>query len=290
MKDVFGEYQKVSLDNNTYDKILKSIPSDALVVYVSSLFNLNLHYLDKFKNVIIVLTKRDILPKSIIDDKIKNYVSAITNNYLDIEVISSVKNYNLDSLMNKIKKHLQKSKDVYFVGMTSSGKSTLINKIIKNYSDNNYQVTTSLYPSTTLDKIEIDIGAFKIIDTPGFLNTSSIINNIGIKDIKKITPNKEIKPRSYQLKGEGSLIIDNYLRLDYHTDNNIVIYLANNLHITKASLANNTFKEDDKHNLKIEKNSDVVIEDLCFIKFTKKCQVEIYTPYKISIYTRHNLI
>ena len=284
----YGEYKAVTLNNKDYTDILNSIPKDALVVYLTSLLNINLEYINKFNNVI--LTKKDLLPKSVQDYKLINYISNITNNYLDIEIISSIKNYNLDSLLNKIKKYNKSNKEIYFVGMTNSGKSTLINKLIKNYTDKQLEVTTSLYPSTTLNKIEINLDNLKIIDTPGLLNEGSILNNLSLKEIKKIAPKKEIKPRSYQLKGKGSLVIEDYIRLDYYTDNNITIYIANNLNITKMTHNNPKLKECKKITFNLEKDKDIVIEDLCFIKFTKKGKVDIYTKYDINIYERNNLI
>ena len=267
----YGEYKEVTLNNKDYQNILDNIPNDSLVVYLTSVLNLNLEYIEKFNNVIIVLTKKDLLPKSVKDYKLINYVSKITSNYKDIEVISTIKNYNLDNLMSKIKKY-SNNKEVYFVGMTNSGKSTLINKIIKNYTDSNIEVTTSIYPSTTLNKIELNI------------------NNLSQKEIKKITPKKEIKPRSYQLRGNNSLIIDNKLRVDFLGDNNITIYIANNINIVKAHLTNNTLKNNIKHEFNIEENKDIVIEDFCFIKLTKRSKVNIYTKYNVKIYIRDNLI
>ncbi|MGM9881392.1 MAG: GTPase [Bacilli bacterium] len=286
----YGEYREVDLNNDDCLKIIKDIPKDSLVVYLTSLLNLNFDYIKDFKNVIIVLTKKDLLPKSVKDYKLINYVSSIITNYLDIEVISSIKNYNLDNLISKIKKY-SNQKEVYIIGMTNSGKSTLINKLIKNYSDNgNIEVTTSMYPSTTIDKIDIQIGALNIIDTPGLISKNSLLNYLTPKEIKKITPKKEIKPRSYQLKGSGSLLIDNLIRIDYHSDNNIAIYLANNLNITKMNLSNNTLKDKYKYSFKLSDNKDVVIEDLCFIKFTKACDIDIYSLYQTNIYERDNLI
>lgn len=286
----YGEYKEVSLDNEDFTKILKEIPKDSLVVYLTSLLNINLDYLENLNNVILVLTKKDLLPKSVQDYKLINYIKNITNNYLDIEIISTIKNYNLDNLLNKIKKYNITKKEVYFVGMTNSGKSTLINKIIKNYTDKEIEVTTSIYPSTTLDKVEIELGDIKIIDTPGLLNRGSILKNITLKEIKKITPKKEIKPRSYQLKGKGSLLIEDYIRLDYYTDNNITIYIANNLNITKMTQNNPKLKESKKITFNLEEGRDIVVEDLCFIKFTKKGKVDIYTKYDVNIYERKNLI
>ena len=242
----YGQYKEVTLGNDTYKQILSEIPKESLVVYLTSLLNINLDYIKDFKNIIIVLTKKDLLPKSVKDYKLINYVSNKVKNYKDIEIISSIKNYNLDNLMSKIKKY-NSGKEIYFVGLTNSGKSTLINKLIKNYSDKDIEVTTSMYPSTTLNKIELSLDDLKIIDTPGLLSEGSILNYLTLKEIKKIIPKKEIKPRSYQLKGKGSLVIENYIRIDYHTDSNIAVYLANNLNITKMTHDNPKLKDTNKY-------------------------------------------
>ena len=174
--------------------------------------------------------------------------------------------------------------------MTNSGKSTLINSLVKNYTEDNPDITTSIYPSTTLDKITITIDNLKIIDTPGLLSEKSIINSLSLKEIKRITPKKEIKPRSYQIKKEASLIIDNIIRVDIHNSDNIVFYLANNLNITKIGKENSKLKETKKYSFNLKKNKDIVIEDLCFIKFQDSIDVDIYSLYDINIYTRNNLI
>ena len=279
----YGEYKEVTLDNKDYQNILNSIPKDSLVVYLTSLLSLNLDIINNFNNVIIVLTKKDLLPKSVKDYKLIDYVSKRVNNYLDIEVISSVKNYNLDSLMNKIKKY-SNNKEVYFIGNTNSGKSTLINKIIKNYSEKDIEVTTSIYPSTTLNKIEIDLEGIHIMDTPGLISEGSIINKLDLKEIKRITPKKEIKPRSYQLKGKGSLIIDNKVRVDYFSDNNITIYLANNLNIVKAGLDNSKLKNGIKKEFKLLFKNPIFFMQCIFPIF-----ILIISLIIITIFTFPNL-
>ncbi len=284
----YGEYQVTNKSNIDYFKILDSISENDLVLYITSIFNINLEYLKKFKNVIIVITKKDILPKSIKDLKIINYIKKHYGEY-DIEVISSVKNYNLDNLMDKIKKY-NKNK-VYLVGNTNSGKSTLLNKMIINYSDNNPSITTSIYPSTTLDVINVNIDNITFIDTPGIIDEGSIINYIDNNTLKVITPKKEIKPRTYQIKGKGSLIIENMIRLDYEVEiGSMTIYISNDVNIVRVGFNNNKLHELGKREFNLEKRKDIVITDLCFIKLIGLVKVQIYANSNIKIYERDNLI
>ena len=100
----YGKYSYTDKNNIDYMKIFDNISDNGLVIYVSSILTLNLDYIDKFKNVILVITKRDIMPKSIKDNKLVKYIKDRYNNILDVEIISSLKNYNLDSLYAKINK------------------------------------------------------------------------------------------------------------------------------------------------------------------------------------------
>jgi len=285
----YNEYKVTSRNNSDYVNILNSIDSNDLVVYVTSLFDIRLDFIDSFKNVIVVLTKKDILPKSVKDYKLINYINS-RYKCLDVEVISSIKNYNLDSLFDKIKKY-NNSGNVYVIGTTNSGKSTLINKLIKNYSDSDIEITSSLYPSTTLDKIEINIDGINIIDTPGLINEGSIINYIDNKMLKTITPKKEIKPKTYQLKGNGSISIGDLVRIYYEcVDTSMTIYVNNGVDVSFLGKDNDKLHDMNKQYFNIEKDKDIVISDLCFIKFTKEVKLNIYTFDNVMIYERDNLI
>lgn len=285
----YNEYKVTTLNNTDYEKILNTIPKDSLVVYLTSVLNINFDYIDNFSNVIVVLTKRDLLPKSVKDNKLKDYILKKVPNIKDIEVISSIKNYNLDELKNKILKY-SNNKDVYFAGMTNSGKSTLINKIIKNYSNKDIEITTSPYPSTTLNDLIIELDNITIHDTPGLIEEDNLLNSIDNKEIKRITPSKEIKPRTYQLKGNGSLLIDNILRIDYDGSTNLTIYIANNLKVTRIGSNHPKYKEDNIYDIDVKANEDIVIGDFCFIKSSNNCKINISSIYKLNIKTRDKLI
>lgn len=288
----YGEYKKVELNNQDYEKIIKTIPESSLVIYTADIMSLDLTNLDKFKKVLLVITKRDILPKSVKDYKLIEYIKKQSPNVLDIVIISSIKNYNLDQLYEKIQK-LSNNQDVYLVGNTNTGKSTLLNKLIKNYQDTpTNSITVSMYPSTTLDKVSVKLKHITIIDTPGLIDNGNIVNYLDSKDLKKITPKKEIKPKSCQIEKTGSILIDNYARIDYETKNknSMVIYASQSLNNRFCSQTKDDLKNLKLSSFNLEKDKDIVIPGLCFIKFVGPINVNIYTNNQVKVFKRDNLI
>ena len=291
----YNDYKFVVKDNNDYINILKDInKTNDLVVLVVDLFNISKHLNDISKyidnNILLVLTKRDILPKSCYDEKFKEYFKNYNLNILDTVVISSNKNYNLDTLYEKINNY-KTSNNVYIVGFTNSGKSTLINKIIYNYSNSDMVITTSNLPSTTIDSITVKVNEnLTLIDTPGLLDNGDIINFIDSKTLKRIIPNKELKPITYQIKDKQTILIDDLVRLDLIEKNSMTIYMSNNLKIKRLFKDTNTLKDLKRHELDVDCDNDVVVQGLGFIKFTHKAKIVLYTKENVSVYVRKNLI
>ena len=287
----YNEYSKILKDNEEYINILKNINSKELVVLVVDLFNISssLESISKYikNDILLVLTKRDILPKSIYDENLIKYFKNYNFNIKDTVIVSSKKNYNMDLLYSRINE-LKTSNNVYVIGFTNSGKSTLINKIIYNYSDNNNIVTTSNLPSTTIDSIEVKVNNdLTLIDTPGLLNNGDIINYVDKDILKKIIPDKEIRPITYQINKKCSIIVEDLLKL-YVENTNFTIYMSNKLKIDKI------FKEKKtnlkRYELKLQKDEDLVIEGLAFITFHKDSKVVVNTLDNALVYTRKSLI
>ena len=285
----YGQSKLIKKTNVDYMRIIDNIRDNDIVVYVSSLLTLNLDYLNKFKQVILVLTKRDVLPKSVKDSKIIKYVKDKYKNIIDVVTISAYKKYHLDELYNKLLKY--KDKNIYFVGITNSGKSTLINEMNKSYSKKNGNITTSNYPSTTLDVVPVKVGELRIKDTPGIVIEDSIINTLDNKGIKKINSKKEIKPITIQINGKGAILIDELVRIEYDTKiSSMTLYLSNNLKVDNINLNNPRLKDKYITEYKLKDKEDLVIEDIGFIKFTNKVNIRICANSNIYIYTRDNLI
>ena len=287
----YGVYKKVPYTNLDYEKILKNISNESLVLYITDILSLDCPNIENFKKVILVITKKDILPQSIKSEKIINYAKKIYPHLLAVFLISSKTGEGIETLYQAIKKE---SKKVYLVGSSNSGKSTLVNKLISLYGDKqqSQQITVSMYPSNTLNKIEINLKNITLIDTPGLINKNNITNYLTSKELKEITPKKEIKPKSCQIEGKGSIIIGSYIRIDYNTPkkNSIVIYISNNINIRFASLKNNQYYNYPKYEFSLEKGTDIVIPGLGFIKGVNELNVTLYTRDGIKPSLRKNLI
>ncbi len=295
----YGEYQVVTKSNEEYLSILKSVgETKDLVLYITDLLNLDKN-LEELRNyipnkMILVLNKKDALPKSVKENKLIKYIENKNMNFEDIIVVSANKNYNIDYLLKRIK-YLQTSKNVYVIGHTNVGKSSLINKLIKNYSDNCQELTMSPLPSTTLNTIQIEINDhLTLIDTPGVVDNGSILNYVDPKMVKKISPNKEIKPKTYQLRKNQSIVIEDLIRIDYTEGekNSFTLYLSNGLKVKRFL---NSSNKDDLHNLNkksfdIKYGEDLVINGLGFIKIVEKAKIDVYTLNNVDIFTRKSLI
>ena len=294
----YGEYELSTKSNEEYIDILKTVnETKDLVLYIVDLLNIekDINTIRNYiKNrLILVLTKRDILPKSVNDEKILNYFSNLGLDYQDIIIISSNKNYNIDELLLKIKMH-KSSKNVYVVGRTNTGKSTLINKMIQNYGDEKFELTISPLPSTTLNKINIKLtDDITLIDTPGLIDRGSIINYVDFDMIKKINAKKEIDPVTYQLKKGQSIIINDIFRMDYidGEKNSFTFFISNDLELdrkdtSKCELLNNLSKRE----INVGYHQDLVINGLGFIKVVEKATLNIYVENNTDVFVRDSLI
>lgn len=292
----YGEYQKITKKNDDFFEILKQINETGdLVVLVIDIFNINKDIKEicsYFKNndVLVVLNKRDVLPLSVKINNLLAYVDRLGINYIDKLIISTAKNYNFDLLMNKINTY-KKSKNVYVVGFTNVGKSSMINKIIYNYSDSILDVTTSVLPSTTLSNVKVDVNEnLTLIDTPGIIDDGSIMNYLEPEKLKKVLPRNEIRTITYQIRSKQSIFIEDLVRIDCEMSNNLTLYFSNKLDITREFNNSDKVHNLEKHELIVFENQDIVISGLGFIKVTDNGRIIIYTVPNVDVFTRPSLI
>jgi ribosome biogenesis GTPase YqeH len=222
----YNEIADVAMSDDAFLQLLTEVGKvDALVVNVVDIFDFNgsvipgLHRFVAGNDVLLVGNKRDILPKSVKASKVTNWLRERAHEAglrpVDVVLASAYHKDDILELIDEIDNY-REGRDVYVVGVTNVGKSTLINAIIKHATGDEDVITTSRFPGTTLDKIEIplDDGHF-IIDTPGIIHRHQMAHFVGPKDLKLVSPQKEIKPKTYQLNAGQTLFMGGLARFDY---------------------------------------------------------------------------
>jgi ribosome biogenesis GTPase A len=276
----YGEYSVLDKKIDT-DGIIRNINSDKVssVAFLIDALNINENtekYINKFKNnKYILVTKKDVLPKSIKEKKLIEYIK---NNICDtdnIMCVSSVKNYNIDNFLKKITN--DKVRRLYIVGFTNSGKSTFINHLLTS-NQMKPTITTSSVPNTTASYIAIKLNdKLTIVDTPGFIDDKAIYNFVEYNKITKYYPKKEIKVKTFQVKPGYSIIVNDIFRIENisNKSNSLSFYMNDKLRYEKLNNKNSKLKYLDKINVEVEDVSDILINGLGFIRVTKPGRFEI---------------
>ncbi|MFQ7840575.1 MAG: ribosome biogenesis GTPase YqeH, partial [Thomasclavelia spiroformis] len=259
----------------------------------------------------------DILPKSLKDIKIIHWLRRQLKETgikpVDVILSSGVKNYNLDLLINKINEYRHR-RDVYIVGVTNVGKSSLINALLKHYGtgDNNL-ITTSEFPGTTLDLIEIALDDHSYLyDSPGIINPHQMAHLVKDEDLKTIIPKNELKPINYQLDSNQSLYFGGLARFDFIKGNHssFTCYFPKSLKIHRTKLENSDglynrhltlkpeieeikdIKDMVAYDFKLPNYKvDLVISGLGFVSVNcANAKVKIHVPKGVGVFIREALI
>lgn len=289
-------YGEAYVTDNPKDKtsLIKMInDSKKSVVYLVDTLTISketLSVIDSLSNkAYLVLTKRDLLPKSVKNSKLKEYISNLTL-IKDVFVISALKNNGVTELYNELIKNNEKS--VYVIGYTSSGKSTFINKLLT-LNGKSGNITTSSLPNTTLECINIKLNdKLTLIDTPGFVSENSSYNFIDVDIYKKLLSKSVIKPKVYTIKKDFMIILGDILRIENNSneDVNLVFYFKNEIKLNKMrSIRNKLLKDKDKLDVKVS-DKDIILEGLGYIKVVGYANLTMYTLNKKMISVRNKMI
>ncbi|EPD86990.1 ribosome biogenesis GTPase YqeH [Streptococcus sp. HPH0090] len=320
----YNEITDVQLTDDDFLKLLHEVgDSDALVVNVIDIFDFNgsvIPGLPRFvsgNDVLLVGNKKDILPKSVKPGKISQWLMERAHEEglrpVDVVLTSAQNKHAIKEVIDKIE-HYRKGRDVYVVGVTNVGKSTLINAIIQEITGDQNVITTSRFPGTTLDKIEIplDDGSY-IYDTPGIIHRHQMAHYLTDKNLKYVSPKKEIKPKTYQLNPEQTLFLGGLGRFDFIAGEKqgFTAFFDNELKLHRTKLEgasvfydkhrgtlltppNSKEKEDFpklvQHVFTIKDKTDLVISGLGWIRVTGTAKVAVWAPEGVAVVTRKAII
>lgn len=322
----YGEMAKVEQDPDAYLHRLDEIArSEGFVVWVVDLFDFAGSWIPGLARrignlpVLIAANKVDLFPPSVKRERLRGWIFQSAKKLgirpVDVVLISAEVGIGIRQMMEAIEFY-RDHRDVYMIGTTNVGKSTLINQILKKAKLTEKEIiTTSPYPGTTLDAIRIPLEDRKfLVDTPGIVREDRVSEWVEPGELKSVIPHKTIKPRVYQLNDQQTLFFGGLVRFDFVRGNrqSFVCYLSNQLYIhrTKLEKADEVW---DKHrgkllsppkrpdnlpplkkhviHLKGEKKTDIVIPGLGWVACGKNAVwVEVYAPEGTGVSTRPSII
>lgn len=290
----YGEYSVLDKKQD-FDGIVRNINSDtsASIVFLIDILNISpdiKRYINKFKNnKYILLTKKDILPKSIKEKKLISYFRENIYDTPNIMCVSSIKKYNIDNFLKKVES--DNVRRLYVVGFTNSGKSTFINALLGSISVEPF-IITSPVPNTTASYITIKINnKLLIVDTPGFIDNNAIYNFIEYNKLSKMYPKKEIRVKTFQMRENYAIVINDYFRIEnIKNKNSFSFYMNDKLRYEKIKSKNNKLTILPNKVIEVDGESDIVINGLGFIKVSKPGIIKIHSIDSRLISIRKKLV
>jgi hypothetical protein len=245
----YNEALSAAVPADAFRHILEQIAYwDGLILHIADIFDFEgsliggLHRYVGQKPVLLAVNKVDLLPKAINPNRIVHWIKrqAKANGLRvrDAVLISARKNIGFDRLMDAIAAH-RGDRDVYVVGAANVGKSTLVNRLIRDYSDLDVELTTSRYPGTTLDLIRIPLDDGRaLIDTPGVLYPYRLTEIVPKRELQALIPDKPLKPVVYQLNPAQTVFMGAYARFDFleGEPQSFTFYVANAIHLHRTKL------------------------------------------------------
>ncbi len=313
------------LGQDVDDEILKvlddAVATDALILWVVDLFNfngtLNPDVVKKLKNnkVTVIGTKRDLFPKKFEDKDLKEYLKERFNE-VGINPYGIFLFGNEDSVVDdEYIKALNKAReghDVYLIGSTASGKTSLINRMLKFFTNTSKRVIKTIqYPGTSLQMLEIPFSKSAFCyEVPGFSLRNSVLGKVE-KDIAKfITPKKEIRIHARNLSEDESIVVGSLaaFSLVKGKPTQFRLYCAEGVEYKKIATKNlektlsenyvkktirpvserfSTFKDYDLFEYAMENDGkvhDIAVSGLCWVSFVARGQtIRVLLPKGVAV-------
>lgn len=315
-----GCYEKMKaintgmLERDADEEILKilddAVATDAMVIWVIDLFSfngtLNPDVVNKIKGlkVIIAATKLDLFPKG---TKREGLIQFVNERFMEfgltpykVVLFGNTDEIDVGQSLDKLSE-ARAGHDVYMIGSIASGKTTLINKMLKSYSNKTRRaIRTEYYPGTSVKLLDIPLSnSASLYEVPGFSLVTSVLGKVE-KDVQKIIiPKKSIKITNKTLSPGEALLVGSLACFELISGKatSIKLYasemveskkivakkvrelMEENLekkYLRPVSARFTTFTDFDLFDYTMEKDGkvhDISIAGLCWISFVARGQV-----------------
>lgn len=225
-------------DIHFHPEDLPNLPHDAIIVMVSSVLHLDLlfsypvyRYQPDAKYVYII-NQIDLLPRGTNLDRllhnIKRKAAGLHIPYEDLILMSAKNKEDIghlkDYLVDLNEPH------VYLIGVQNSGKTTLFKAITQDE-----RALAMKKAGLTQEALKKAYGDMMIYDMPGLYQKGYLHEVLPYGIYKNLIPDKEIKPKIYQLSEGQSLFLEGLIAISFYGESiNPILYVDQMVHIHKT--------------------------------------------------------
>lgn len=259
----YGENKVMNTPKDVKEIINKINKDVRFVIFLVDFLNINSEVIKIFKSIkkrkLLIVNKCELLPKHIKRERLLEYLTEYYDIKDPIKLKGGTTNHGAQSVLSFLQK--EDLKEAYILGISNSGKSTLINDLAKICNSKVSKINVSNTSNTTLDFIRVNLrDDLTLIDSPGFIIEDYIDTDVSSKNIVAYSMNLK--------ECETVGLLDNKYFMKFDAPTSITFYTNS---VSKKAIKK-YFKAADGlvNKIKIEKaNTDIVIYGLGFITVKK---------------------
>ena len=245
-------YSELDVDvDEDLKKILKdALATDAMMIWVVDLFAFNgvlnpdIVKIAKKLDVIVLGTKRDLFPRVVKNEYLTRFLNERFNEYgikpIATHIFGHESDINPKELLDKLNA-LRKGKDIYMVGGATSGKTSIINKILTGYvNKSKWAIKSEIYKDTKSKVLEVPLSNSSFLyELPGFPLSTSILSKVEKENVKALTPRKSIKVSQRSMIKNDAILAGNLVQFSMIKGKPCIVklYAAEGVEIKKCKIA-----------------------------------------------------
>ncbi len=262
----YGEERAATTPKEAKEIINKINKDYRFVIFLVDFLNLNKEVVEIFKSIkkekVLIVNKCELMPKHINQERVREFIA----NYYGIKDPIRLKGGNNSHGAKSVYNYLESKNihEAYILGISNSGKSTLINDLIDISGSIVSKTTVNNKANTTLDFIRVKLSRdLTLIDSPGF-----IINN----SLNDDTTGKLITAYNFNMKEcETISLLDNTYFFKFDADTPITFYT----NLTAKKAIKKYFKAAPGlvNSIEVLGGVDLVILGIGFISIKKPCVI-----------------
>lgn len=263
----YGETPVAETPKDVHEIVNKINKDIRFVIFLVDYLNINEEVMKIFKSIkrekMLIINKCELLPRDINQDRFVEYIQEYYGINDVIKLKGGKNGHGAKGVLNYLTR--ENIKEAYILGLSNSGKSTLINDLLEITGSKMNKITVNAKANTTLDFIRVKIGEnLTLIDSPGFIIDSALEHNVTGKDI--IVYNMQMK------ECETLSLLDNKYFMKFDSDTSIVFYT----NAVAKKVVKKYFKAAPGLTNKLEikePNTDIILKGIGFITVKKPCVI-----------------